>query len=273
MRSSEEVSSLGMPLVAGKRVKPLLCVTRSQISSFVKRSKIPYMSDPSNKNERFERNFIRHTIVPSLRIKWPKYLKHYSFRSNSLARGLGVHRNQGQGSLLKFVDGNGGVFLALPEGQKNFYPFEDQIKSEIKLLSGKERGVLSLQVQKSCEAHEGGKRGPLLYSGNVKGYVFPRFLYLLSKKAQSRWVEYDNSMHIIEGLQRSKVSLHENGFSFNELLFFKGVPLGEGIPPKKDYRVVKFEKSHCLWSKSHGKMMEDNFLLVCYARDVLSKNS
>ena len=59
MRSSEAVTSLGMPLMAGKRVKPLLCVTRSQIASFVKRSQIPYRSDPSNNDLRFERNFKR----------------------------------------------------------------------------------------------------------------------------------------------------------------------------------------------------------------------
>tara|TARA_Y100001954_G_scaffold237121_1_gene299827 strand:- start:11632 stop:12918 length:1287 start_codon:yes stop_codon:yes gene_type:complete len=269
MRSSEAVSSLGMPLVAGKRVKPLMCLTRAQISSFAKRSKIPYRSDPSNKDERFERNFIRHTIIPSLRVRWPQYLKHYSYRSNSLARGLGVHRNQGQGALLRFVDKNGGVFLALPEGHKHLYPFEDQIKSEIKLLSGKERGVLSLQVQKTCEAHERGKRGPLLYSGNVKAYVFPGFLYLLSEKAQNCWVELDDSGRIIEGLESG---VRESDFDFKGLLFFKGVPLGERVPSKKGYRVVKFEKYHCLWSKSQEKMMEKNILLVCYAKDVLFKN-
>ncbi|MBG07860.1 MAG: tRNA lysidine(34) synthetase TilS [Halobacteriovoraceae bacterium] len=270
MRSSEAVTALGMPLVAGKRVKPLLCVTRSQIASFVNQFGISYKSDPSNNDQRYERNFIRHTVIPSIRRKWPKYLKHYSYRSNSLARALGVHRVQGQGSLLKSVDKNGGVFLALPEGYKNFYPFEDQIKSEIKMLSGRERGVLSLQIRKTCEAHERGKKGPLLYSGNVKGYMFPGFLYLLSQEAQACWAKFDGLMGIVDHLCKSTDG---RGLDFNGMLFFEGVPHGQKIPQKEGFRVVTLQEDHCLWSKSYQKMRDQNIVLVCYAKDVISKNS
>lgn len=269
MRSSEAVPALGMPLVAGSRVKPLLCVTRAQITAFVSKSNIPYKTDPSNNDQKHERNYIRHTIVPSLRLKWPQYLKHYSYRSNSHARALGIHRNQGQGSLLKSVDKNGAVLLVLPKGHRHFYPFEDQIKSEIKTLSGKERGVLSLQVQKTCEAHERGKKGPLLYSGNVKGYIFPGFLYLLSKKAQRSWEIYDTMKHIASGVTKHL----EDGFDFNGMLFFRGIPFGQKIPPKEGFKVVNFQKDHCLWSKSYKRLMDDGIVLVCYAKNVISKNS
>ena len=167
------------------------------------------------------------------------------------------------------MDENGGVSLVLPKGHQHFYPFEDQIKSEIKTLSGKERGVLSLQVQKTCEAHERGKRGPLLYSGNVKGYIFPGFLYLLSEEAQNCWKKFDGSPSFLESFE----STGRGGHDFNGLFFFKGVPRGERVPPKEGFKAVKFEKNHCLWSKSYEKMKGNDIVLVCYAKDVILKNS
>ena len=126
----------------------------------------------------------------------------------------------------------------MPKGHQHFYPFEDQIKSEIKTLSGKERGVLSLQVQKTCEAHERGKKGPLLYSGNVKGYIFPGFLYLLSKKAQRSWEIYDTMKHIASGVTKHL----EDGFDFNGMLFLEEFLVAQKIPPKEGFKVVNFQK-------------------------------
>ena len=271
MRSSEPITALGMPLVSGNRIKPLLCVTRAQIASFVAKSKIPFKNDPSNSDQRFERNYIRHSIIPSLKKKWPQYLKHYSYRSNSLARSLGLHRNQGSGSLVKFVDEIGGVSLFLPEGSQNFYSFEDEVKAEIKKLSKKGRGVLALQVQKTCEAHERGKKGPLLYSGHVKCYIFPKFLYLLSKEAQERWKEFDESMEIAK--KAGDRGMGEGGLHFGGILFFIGLRDGQKVPYKKGFKVIKFEKSNCLWAKSYEKIRARGLFLTCYAKSVLPKNS
>jgi tRNA(Ile)-lysidine synthase len=194
MRSGEAKTCLGIPLVAGKTMRPFLSVTRNQISSFVKALAIPFLEDPSNTNSQYERNYIRHHVIPLLKKKWPQYLKHYVFRSNQLAKAMGVQREKKEGHLQVLKDSKGGVFLMnIPFG-KDFSPFEGEIKEEIKKLSDKKRGVLSLQVQKTCEACKKGKFGPLLYSGRVWGYLFPGLIYLATEKVKERWSESDVQM-------------------------------------------------------------------------------
>ena len=231
MRSSEAKTCLGIPLVAGKVVRPFLSVTRNQISSFVRTLAIPFLEDPSNTNSQYERNYIRHHVIPLLREKWPQYLKHYVFRSNQLAKVLGVQREKKEGHLRVLKDSNGGVSLMSSLFAKDFSSFEGEIKEEIKKLSGKKRGVLSLQVQKTCEACKKGKFGPLLYSGRVWGYLFPGLIYLATDKVKEKWGERDAQM--TENLRIFLESPEESGrrgFIWKEesdspLVFFQKVGL------------------------------------------------
>src|SRR5262249_24856466 len=62
-----EVSSLqGFPLL-----RPLLPVTRAQLARYVQRRRVDWSEDPSNQDQRFDRNYLRHTVLPTLRARWP----------------------------------------------------------------------------------------------------------------------------------------------------------------------------------------------------------
>ena len=52
-------------------IRPLLHIKRNDIELYAKNSKLEWLDDESNQDERFERNYIRHTIVPSLTERWP----------------------------------------------------------------------------------------------------------------------------------------------------------------------------------------------------------
>lgn len=47
-------------------IRPMLFATRNEIELFVKENKISYLEDSSNASEKYQRNFIRHQIIPRL---------------------------------------------------------------------------------------------------------------------------------------------------------------------------------------------------------------
>ena len=47
-------------------IRPMLFATRNEIELFVKKNKISYLEDSSNASEKYQRNFIRHQIIPRL---------------------------------------------------------------------------------------------------------------------------------------------------------------------------------------------------------------
>ncbi len=52
-------------------VRPLLEVARAQIARYAYEQRLSYMEDPSNRDERLERNYLRRTAWPVLQARWP----------------------------------------------------------------------------------------------------------------------------------------------------------------------------------------------------------
>ncbi|WP_440904600.1 tRNA lysidine(34) synthetase TilS [Catenovulum sp. SX2] len=53
--------------------RPLLHVSREQIEAFAQTNKLNWIEDESNKNDLFERNFLRNQIIPQFKQKWPQF--------------------------------------------------------------------------------------------------------------------------------------------------------------------------------------------------------
>ncbi len=75
MPLSQELSGQNLPSKnrRGKNLhaRPLLAHTRAELETYAHAHNIEYLDDPSNAQTRFDRNFIRHEIVPRLRERWP----------------------------------------------------------------------------------------------------------------------------------------------------------------------------------------------------------
>jgi tRNA(Ile)-lysidine synthase len=69
------VSRLGQ----GWLVRPLLAYTRSQLYDYARQANLQWIEDSSNVDTRFDRNFLRHEIIPLLLQRWPSL-------SNTLSR-------------------------------------------------------------------------------------------------------------------------------------------------------------------------------------------
>jgi tRNA(Ile)-lysidine synthase len=55
----------------GWLVRPLLGFSRSSLESYARAAGLDWVEDPANRDLRFDRNFLRHEIVPALRARWP----------------------------------------------------------------------------------------------------------------------------------------------------------------------------------------------------------
>jgi tRNA(Ile)-lysidine synthase len=55
----------------GWLVRPLLYFERGELKAYAEQNGIEWIDDPSNSDKRFDRNFLRHEILPRLKTRWP----------------------------------------------------------------------------------------------------------------------------------------------------------------------------------------------------------
>lgn len=55
----------------GWLARPLLETSRAALSEYANREALHWLEDPSNADRRFDRNFLRHEVVPRLKSRWP----------------------------------------------------------------------------------------------------------------------------------------------------------------------------------------------------------
>ena len=59
------------PLGQGWLARPLLDVTVAELADYAAQHKLSWVEDPSNIDTSFERNYLRHNIMPHLKQQWP----------------------------------------------------------------------------------------------------------------------------------------------------------------------------------------------------------
>jgi len=64
-----------MPLGKQLLVRPLLNISRKDIEAYAIEHQLTWIEDESNTDERFDRNFLRHQILPKLNSRWPSFNK------------------------------------------------------------------------------------------------------------------------------------------------------------------------------------------------------
>lgn len=54
----------------GWLVRPLIDVSRAEFEAYAAESDLEWVEDPSNRDQRFDRNYLRHTVLPLLESRW-----------------------------------------------------------------------------------------------------------------------------------------------------------------------------------------------------------
>jgi len=159
-KSSKPV--IGIPVKNKNIRRPFMCLSRQHVELFVKKLGLAYHADKTNEDENYERNFVRHRIVANIKEQYPHYLKSYISQMNQVLSQKEKKIENKKYHLFFVEDG---------------FPYEGILNS-IKFFSNKKRGSIRAQLEKLKKAVENKKTGPLLFSGNVKAYIFPSFIMI-----------------------------------------------------------------------------------------------
>jgi len=54
----------------GQHLRPLLNISRASLEAYAKQHALDFIEDPSNQDQRFDRNYLRHEIIPRLKQRW-----------------------------------------------------------------------------------------------------------------------------------------------------------------------------------------------------------
>ncbi len=60
-----------MPKLKDHLLRPLLQFSRAELQQYAEEHKLQWIEDESNENTGFERNFMRHELLPEIRNRWP----------------------------------------------------------------------------------------------------------------------------------------------------------------------------------------------------------
>jgi len=75
LRGSGPAGLAAMPAVAplgrGRLVRPLLALGRAELLAYARSRQLHWLEDPSNRDLGYDRNFLRHRVLPRLRERWP----------------------------------------------------------------------------------------------------------------------------------------------------------------------------------------------------------
>jgi tRNA(Ile)-lysidine synthase len=72
------------PFAAGWLVRPLIDVSRAELEAYAAAEDLRWLEDPSNEDLRFDRNYLRHEVLPALQQRWPGVVERLA-RSAELA--------------------------------------------------------------------------------------------------------------------------------------------------------------------------------------------
>ena len=78
---------LRRPLCKGVEiVRPLLCVTRAQVETYIAQNKLSYVTDQTNFDDVYRRNWVRGTLLPLLETKQPQIREHLAHFAAEIAQ-------------------------------------------------------------------------------------------------------------------------------------------------------------------------------------------
>jgi tRNA(Ile)-lysidine synthetase-like protein len=209
LRSTNPRSSMGIPVRNKKITRPFLSVTREQIEHLRRLEDIPYRDDPTNRDLKHERNYIRQEITPLIKKRYHRYLKFYTHQANFMAHTLGLSVVNGwkEGKIYAFQDG--AVLLG-----KNFSPFK--IQELIHHYSLVERGDIVTSIEKMLRAIGKSKKGPFQFSGGIEAYYTTGLLMIYPKKMKNHDEQIAqvltqlNSEDLLNLSSFSRVELHKS---------------------------------------------------------------
>ncbi|MGB8693711.1 MAG: tRNA lysidine(34) synthetase TilS [Steroidobacteraceae bacterium] len=106
LRGAGVAGLAAMPEVAGCMLRPLLGVRRASLQAYLRQRGLPWHDDPSNDDERFDRNYLRRRVAPLLAARWPAAAVTVARSAGLAAEAQGLLETLADQSLGNAVDGS-----------------------------------------------------------------------------------------------------------------------------------------------------------------------
>ncbi|WP_375055461.1 tRNA lysidine(34) synthetase TilS [Zobellella sp. DQSA1] len=100
------------PLGAGVQLRPLLDCARSQLEAYAHEAGLSWIEDPSNADNRFDRNFLRNEVLPRLQAQWPAFMDTLSRSAELCAEQLELASELAEQDLPGLLNAGGGLSVA-----------------------------------------------------------------------------------------------------------------------------------------------------------------
>lgn len=117
------------PLGAGRLVRPLLAFTRAQLQQYAQEHQLQWIEDDSNSRTDFDRNYLRHQVMPLLQARWPgasatlaRAARHSQEASKLLQELAAQDWQQAQGTVVNTLSVVG-ITALTPARQRNLLRF------------------------------------------------------------------------------------------------------------------------------------------------------
>ena len=94
-----------VPFAAGWLARPLLECSRAELAAWVARSKLDWIEDATNADERLDRNYLRRQVLPAMRSRWPACARAVGRSARHAAQAQHLLEDFGRADVNKAADG------------------------------------------------------------------------------------------------------------------------------------------------------------------------
>jgi tRNA(Ile)-lysidine synthetase-like protein len=192
LRSSSIEGQIGIPVVNNRVIRPFMCVTKDQIRRYAQHFDIPFIQDPTNEQIKYERNFIRNNIIAAFSDRYKKYLKHYVYRHNEVARRLGVHFLNKNKSSFHVTFEPKSVLIYSTSTTDDYSGIENLVLEGLKHLNPDSRGSVASQIKNIVTALSNNKFGPVSLTSGVQVYLDFNMILLTKEAAPKLSKKFDD---------------------------------------------------------------------------------
>ena len=170
MRGSGIEGLAGIPVLRnldrGWVARPLLDVHRHELVEFLEQRGIGWLDDPSNEDSAFDRNFIRHELVPLMEKRWPVV-------SNRLAR-TARNARVASNAMAAFIENQSGDLL------------QDRIKMPVVKLLELDAEMQPLVMRQWLRRHE----VPMLPEARLREFLAQLSGGRFDSQAEVQWEDW-----------------------------------------------------------------------------------
>lgn len=100
------------PFANGHLLRPLLSITRGEIEAFAEQRQLTWAEDESNRDVRFDRNFLRHQVLVPINQRWPYFTQSVARTAQICAEQEALLEELLSDKLAQYTANNGGLSIA-----------------------------------------------------------------------------------------------------------------------------------------------------------------